>query len=126
MLKDILLISIGSISAIIGGFFSMWYQAKKARKMRFEERIGEKMVDACSKALSLILEVRKRLLGDSDENALRNIEEKTSWVNENRAFLPDQFYNTWHSIYRNARRRTDPGKPFSYYRKGYYVAANYD
>lgn len=126
MLKDILLISIGSISAIISGFLSMWYQAKKARKLRFEELVGEKMVDVCGKALPLILEVRKRLLGDSTEKALRYIEEKTSWVNESRAFLPDQFYNTWHSIYRNARRRTDPGKPFSYYRKGYYVATNYD
>jgi hypothetical protein len=38
----------------------MWYQAKKARKLRFEELVGEKMVDVCGKALPLILEVRKR------------------------------------------------------------------
>ena len=99
MLKDILLISIGSISAIIGGFFSMWYQAKKARKLRFEERVGEKMVDACSKAYSLILDVNSKYLTDRklQEDALSIIEPNNDWVNENRFFFPE-FYDKWCSI----------------------------
>ena len=50
MLKEILLVLAGAISAIFGGFLATWYQAKKARKIRREEVIGEKQVEVYQQA----------------------------------------------------------------------------
>lgn len=41
-LKELSLILVGSICAAVGGFLSTWYQSMKARKVRFEETVGER------------------------------------------------------------------------------------
>ena len=50
VLKEILFVLTGAISAILGGFLATWYETKKARKIRREEVIGEKQVEAYQQA----------------------------------------------------------------------------
>ena len=101
---------VGGVCATMGGFLSMWYQTKKARRIKFEETIGEKMVCACGEALSLIIEVKGRWVQCAEQETIKYVEEKTHWIWQNRAFLPSEFYNAWHSarqLMRKIVRRRD-------------------
>ena len=51
--KDLLLVLVGGFCAAFGGFVSMWYRAKKARKIKREETIGQQQVEVFKKALRL-------------------------------------------------------------------------
>ena len=92
VINEIIFILLGALCATLGGFLSMWYQIKKARKLKFEERIGEKKVNVYGEALSLIVEVKGRWIQDAEKNTLKYVDEKTEWIWKNRAFLPSEFY----------------------------------
>ena len=53
--KDLLLVLMGGLCATFGGLISTWYQARKARKIKREETIGQQQVEAYKKALRLAL-----------------------------------------------------------------------
>jgi hypothetical protein len=104
MWKDMLLVLVGGLCASLGGFASTWYQAKIARKVRREETIGERQVDAYQKAARVASGVQSVLMQGTLEDTLRFVNEQGDWFWENRVFLPQGFQNKWISVKSNLSR----------------------
>jgi hypothetical protein len=72
-----------------------------SRKKRFREIVGEKEVEACKHAFTIVFYLRRDWL-QSDE--LRTSERYTDtdykWIAENRAFIPSDLYNIFGTINR--------------------------
>jgi len=49
---------IGGLLAILGGFVATYYQAKKARKIRMDEIIAEKKIQASAEAFTKFTELK--------------------------------------------------------------------
>lgn len=97
-IKDILLVLVGAICAALGGLIATWYQSKTARKIRREEVIGEKQVEAFQKAARLASQIQSLLIQGTLDDTIRFIQENGDWFWENRLFLPQGFQNKWCSI----------------------------
>jgi len=104
MLKEILLVLVGGVCAAFGGFVSMWYQAKKARKIRREEVIGEKQVEVYQQAAGVASNVQSRLMQDTLEGTLQYVQLQGEWFWKNRLLLPQGFQNKWISLKSNLRK----------------------
>lgn len=98
MLRELLLVLVGAISAIFGGFLATWYQAKKARKIRREEVIGEKQVEVYNRAASLIYSLQGILVQAPLLKVREFMEEYETWFWDNIVFLPSEFRDKWLSI----------------------------
>ena len=108
MTKEIFLILAGAISAAFGGFFATLYQAKQARKIRREEMIGERQLDAYQQAASRIATLKSIPNQITLEEANKFIYEQEDWFWDNLILLPAKFRNKWLSIrvhLKKARRR---------------------
>ena len=104
ILAEMLPVLIGGLCAIVGGFLSTWYLARKARSIRMEETIGEKQVEICKEALSAVGYLRSLLLQGTLEDSLKFISERDKWFWDSRAFLPHGFSDKWVSIRSNLRK----------------------
>ncbi|MCK4751986.1 MAG: hypothetical protein KAS75_00970 [Planctomycetes bacterium] len=104
MLKEILLILAGAISATFGGFFATLYQAKQARKIRREEIIGEKQVEICQQVATRIATLKSIPDQISLEEASKYVYENETWFWDNCLFLPSKFRNKWLSIRLNLKK----------------------
>ena len=104
MFAEMLPVLIGGLCAIAGGFISTWYLAKKARRIRMEETIGEKQVEIYKEALSAVGYLRSLLLQATLEDSLNFISERDKWFWDSRAFLPHGFSDKWVSISSNLRK----------------------
>lgn len=98
MLKELLLVLAGAISAIFGGFLATLYQAKKARKIRREEVIGEKQVAVYNQAASLIYSLQGLLIQATLSDVIKFMHEHKDWFWDNIVFLPPKFRDKWLSI----------------------------
>ncbi|MBC8179667.1 hypothetical protein H8E88_00960 [candidate division KSB1 bacterium] len=101
--KDLLLILAGGFCAAFGGFFSTWYQAKKARKIKMEETIGQQKVDVYKKALRLVDQLSSELIQGTSQDVLNLIKEENQFVLDNEILLPHKFAQYWHSVRANIR-----------------------
>jgi len=104
MLKEILLVLVGGACAAFGGFVSMWYHAKKARKIRREEVIGEKQVEVYQQAAGVASNVQSKLIQDTLEGTLQYVQLQGEWFWKNRLLLPQGFQNKWISLKSNLRK----------------------
>ena len=104
MFAEILPVLIGGLCASAGGFLSTWYLSKKARKIRFEETIGEKEVEICQEALSAIGYLCSLLLQGTLEDSLNFMAKRDKWFWDSRSFLPQKFSNNWVSIKLNLQK----------------------
>lgn len=112
-MKDLCLVLIGGLCAAFGGFVSTWYQAKRARKIKMEETIGEQKVEAYKKALSLISQLRGLLITGTHENGISFMKEHHEWFSNNIILLPHTFVENWQSIrvqLLQSKRRSSPGR----------------
>jgi hypothetical protein len=91
------------ISAFFGTLFATRYQAKKARKIKMEETIGEQKVEAYKKALSLISQLSGAFIQRTHEDAIQFMNEHQRWFSENIILLPHKFVENWRSIWSNLR-----------------------
>ena len=107
-MKDLFLVLIGGLCAAFGGFVSMWYRAKRARKIKMEETIGEQSVEAYKKALSLITQVQGLLIQGTQEDVMSFMKEHHEWFSNNIILLPHMFVDNWLSI--NAQLRQSKGR----------------
>ncbi len=97
-LKELLLILAGGACAALGGFLSTWYQSSRARKIRFEEILGERKVAIYQKALLLAMQLQEILLQATAEEALSFTEQHHAWLCDNVLFLPHPYEQNWQSI----------------------------
>lgn len=104
---------LGAICAVMGGFAALWFQSKLARKIRFEETLGECKVAIYQKALLLAMQLQDILLQATAEEALSFTEQHHAWVCDNVIFLPQPYEENWQSIRFNLRslirRQSQPG-----------------
>ncbi len=101
--KDLLLVLIGGFCAAFGGFVSTWYRAKKARKIKMEETIGQQQVEVFKKALRLANNLSSILIQGIEDDVLKYISEHNEWVIENEILLPPIFAQYWHSVRANVK-----------------------
>jgi hypothetical protein len=101
-MKDFFLILIGAICSTLGGCvagcLAIWYQAKKTRQIRMEEKAAEVQFESRRKALVLIRQLRTLLTKREHNNARKFFSENGSWFSENWMFLPDKYAENWRLI----------------------------
>jgi hypothetical protein len=102
-MKEIFLVLIGGICSMLGGCITIWYQAKKARKIRMEELRGEQQLEACKRGLSLIQQVRTRYMQFEPKDVTKFLEDNHEWFSDNQVLLPHVFVENWISIQNNIR-----------------------
>lgn len=95
---QLFLVLVGGLCAALGGVLSTWYKAKKTCKIRMDEIIAEKKVEACEKALLLMGQLRPLLIEGIPEDWLRFVFKQEEWFWNNRAYLPKEFSNNWLTI----------------------------
>ena len=100
-MTDTLKILLGGLLAILGGFIATWYQAKKARKIRMDEVIAVKKVDANAEAYVKMKGIVSLLAQSKLQDALKVILANESWLFSNRLFLPGKFPDKWLTIRNN-------------------------
>jgi hypothetical protein len=113
-MEQALYILLGAFCAIVGSFAAKWYEVKTARKLRMENIIGEKKIEAYQNLLPMLTYLQGSMIQDTEENTLTYIEDNIEWLNNNRIFLPSEVYDSWHHIrlslrklIRIARNQTD-------------------
>lgn len=89
---------IGGLLAILGGFVATYYQAKKARKIRMDEIIAEKKIQASAEAFTKFTELKGVTTRGTTKAAVQAMESQKEWLFNNRLFLPGEFYSKWFSL----------------------------
>jgi len=116
--KDLLLVLAGGFCAAFGGFVSTWYRAKKARKIKMEETIGQQQVEVFKKALRLASNLSSILIQGIETDVLKYISKHNEWVIENEILLPPKFAQYWHSVRANVRSIIRKLKPLERMKDG--------
>ena len=101
--KDLLLVLVGGFCAAFGGFVSTWYIAKKSRKIKMEQTIGQQQVEIFKKALRLADNLSSILIQGTEDDVLKYISKHNDWVIENELLLPPKFAQCWHSVRANVK-----------------------
>lgn len=86
---------IGGILAILGGMLSMWFQAKNTRRIRMDEIIAEKKINANNEAFIRIKTIESMLTQSSLKETGSKMQEYEEWFFKSRLFLPGEFFNKW-------------------------------
>ena len=89
---------IGGLLAIAGGFVATYYQAKKARRIRMDEIMAEKKIQANAEAFTKFTELKGATMVGTTKAAVGAIESQMEWLFKNRLFLPGEFYSKWFSL----------------------------
>jgi hypothetical protein len=101
-MKEFFLILIGAICSALGGCvagcLAIWYQAKKTRQIRMEEKAAEVQFEARRKALVLIRKLRTFLTKREHDIARNFFSDNGCWFSDNWMFLPDKYVEKWKSI----------------------------
>jgi len=104
-MTDMLKFLLAAISALfggfltaLGGFLATLYQAKKARKIRMDEVIAEKIVDANTEGCQKMKYIASWLGYKTLQDVLDFILKNESWFFLNRLYLFKKFPNKWITI----------------------------
>ena len=100
-MKDLFLVLVGAFCAACGGFFSTWYQARKARQIKMRETIGEQQVEVYKEALALISELLLLLIQRNVQDAIEFMTTHQQWFMNSVILLPHKFVENWISIRSN-------------------------
>ena len=97
-MKDFALLALGAVLAAAGGAFTTWLQARFARRIRMDELIAEKKIEACTQAYPRIKEIESLLIQSTTEDVRKKMHEYELWFFDHRLFLPERFANKWLGI----------------------------
>lgn len=89
---------VGGLLAIAGGFAATFYQTKRARQVRMDERVAENKVIADADAYSHMKTISSMLIQSSDEDVRTYLAGNEDWLFKNRLFLPGRFTDKWLAI----------------------------
>ena len=92
---------IGGILATLGGMVGIWFQAKTARRIRMDEIIAEKKIQADNEAYIRIKTIEAMLIQSDLEEVKGKFYEYDEWFFNTRLFLPGKFPDKWLSIKSN-------------------------
>ena len=99
--KELLLVSIGAMSAILGGFLAAWYNAHVAGKVRFKQTLGEQKARALGRAMRLFYALRSIRNQGVHKDVLDFIKDNNEWMLDNETVLPQKAAENWHSVRHN-------------------------
>jgi hypothetical protein len=101
-MRDFFLVLVGGLCSALAGCaascIAIWYQARKARQTRMEERAGERQFEVSTEALKLIRELRTLLTKREPAGAQQFFKDNVGWFSTNWMFLPNGFIEAWKSI----------------------------
>ena len=78
----------GGLLAILGGWGTVWYQSRNARKRRMDELMADRKIEANAQAYSNTKELQSHLLQSDTDTSYGIILSQEEWFFENRLFLP--------------------------------------
>ena len=87
-----------------GGFLAMWYQAKKTRRVRREEMMAERQIEANADAFNHIVDLRFVMQQNTPEKVLEWLGQNEKWFLASRLFVPSGFAGKWMAIGKYCRR----------------------
>ncbi|MHC4740704.1 MAG: hypothetical protein ACYS8Z_02265 [Planctomycetota bacterium] len=96
--KDLILVLLGAFCATVGGIFTAWYRARKAREIKLKEAIGAKQAHFYEEAFVHINELIGILHGRSSKEAAEFLDDKSEWFVRSVMYLPSAFTDNWKSI----------------------------
>ncbi len=99
--RDMFQVLIGGLLAISGGMISLWFQAKNARRIRMDEIVAEKKIQADNEAYIRIKTIEAMLIQSDLEEVKNKFYEYDEWFFNIRLFLPGKFPGKWLSIKNN-------------------------
>lgn len=99
--KEMIQVIIGGILATFGGMIGIWFQAKNARKIRMDEIIAEKKIQANNEAYIRIKMIEAMLIQADLDDVKSKFYEYDEWFFNTRLFLPGKFPDKWLSIKNN-------------------------
>lgn len=91
-------ILLGGFLTLLGSWTAIWFQLQNSRKLKMEEVIAEKKVEANAQAYSRIKEVEARFQQCSLEDTLKYVLGQEDWFFDNRLFLPGNFAALWMKV----------------------------
>jgi hypothetical protein len=94
----ILHILLGGLLAILGGMIGKRLEAKYARKIRMDQIIAERTVDASAQAYAYMKDIEGRLIQDTLENIYTRVLKREGWLITSRLYLPGKFPDKWFAI----------------------------
>ncbi len=92
---------VGGVLAILGGIAGVWIQARYARKIKMDEIIAEKKIEANREAYNRIKMIEAMLIQATLEDVKKKLDEDSDWFFNARLFLPADFPGKWLSIKSN-------------------------
>lgn len=95
---DFLLVLAGGVAAALGGLLTTMYQARVARRVKFEEVMGEQKAKALGKAMRLMNALSSILIQGAEKDVLDYIHQNNEWMLDNEPLLPQKAAENWHSI----------------------------
>lgn len=99
--KEMIQVMLGGLLATLGGMIGLWFQAKNARRIRMDEIIAEKKIQANNEAYIRIKTIEGMLIQAELEDVKKKLYEYDEWYFNTRLFLPGKFPDKWLSIKNN-------------------------
>lgn len=99
--KEMIQVMLGGLLATLGGMIGLWFQAKNARRIRMDEIIAEKKIQANNEAYIRIKTIEGMLTQAELEDVKKKLYEYDEWYFNTRLFLPGKFPDKWLSIKNN-------------------------
>ena len=96
---------LGGLLAILGGLIATWIQLKNVRKVRMEELIAERKVQANAEAYGHLKRIEGSFIAQSHEDTIALVMSLEEWFFANRLFLPRLFPEYWLSMRGDLHRR---------------------
>ena len=97
-MEQVLLVVLGGILSTLGGAIAISLQAKQARRIRMDELIAEKKIEANQQAYTRIKTIASMLVQSTTKDVRSKMHEYEPWFFDSRLFLPGEFPNKWLSI----------------------------
>jgi len=95
---------IGALLVTAGGFLAIWYQAKNVRRVRREEIMAQKQIQANAQAFNHITDLTSVMGQNTPEQVLNWIGQNQKWFLDTRLFLPRNFAEKWLAIGKYCQR----------------------
>lgn len=87
--------AIGGLLAIGGGMVATWLSARTTRRIRMDEVVAERKVEANKWAYAYMKEIETTLIVAGPKNARQLMANREPWLFENRLFLPGRYPDKW-------------------------------
>lgn len=97
-------VTVGGLLAILGGFLSGLYQARRARRVQMEELIAARKVQANAEGYGKMKHLQGLLIQSEIESVAKAMQDFEEWFWNNCLFLPAGFSVRFHDLQKGVSR----------------------